>query len=44
MMGDFDKDFMSAEYTAGYNKGYSHGIRAAAICLVIVFFTIHIFN
>ena len=35
-MNDFDKHFMSVEYKSGYDKGYAHGLRAAAVCLLIV--------
>ena len=43
-MSDFDKQFISAEYKAGYDKGYAHGIRAASVCLLIVVACIIIFN
>lgn len=43
-MSDFDKQFMSAEYKSGYDKGYAHGIRAAAVCLLVVGACIIIFN
>ena len=35
-MNNFDRCFMSAEYRSGYDKGYAHGLRAAAVCLLIV--------
>lgn len=35
-MNEFSRHFLSAEYNSGYEKGYLHGIRAAAICLLIV--------
>jgi hypothetical protein len=34
-MNNFDRHFMGAEYRLGYDKGYAHGIRAAAVCLLI---------
>tara|TARA_R110000851_G_C12697126_1_gene525651 strand:- start:246 stop:377 length:132 start_codon:yes stop_codon:yes gene_type:complete len=35
-MNNFDRHFMSAEYKSGYDKGYAHGLRAAAVCLLLV--------
>ena len=29
-MNNLDRHFMSAEYKSGYEKGYAHGLRAAA--------------
>jgi hypothetical protein len=41
---DFDQQFMSAEYRSGYNEGYKHGLRGAAICLLVAGAMIMVFN
>ena len=41
---DFDQQFMSAEYLSGYNEGYKHGLRGAAICLLVAGAMIMLFN
>ena len=37
-MNNSDKSSVSAEYKAGYDKGYGHGFRWAVICLMLVGF------
>ena len=43
-MNDFDKQFMSAEYKSGYEKGYAHGLSCAAVCLFLLGVCIAIFG
>jgi hypothetical protein len=37
-MNNSDKSSVSAEYKAGYDKGYGHGFRWATILLMLVGF------
>ena len=36
MMNEFDKQFISAEYKAGYEKGCADALKEAAVCLISV--------